>query len=110
MSKNQEIEAAIENEADTDSGFAIAYAIGKLAVAVDSVAYQLKSLGLGGAATQMGAIEYLATKIDEAGDKISCALRDSAGEVSERITDRLKRPPAGVSEHLAAVRNPEGDC
>jgi hypothetical protein len=77
---SEEIEKSILDEAETDSGFAIAYAVIKLADAVNSVAYQLKNLGVGNAATEMGAIEYLATQIAESGSKIADAVREAANE------------------------------
>ena len=73
---DQEIEQSIRDEAEKDSGFAIAYAIIKLADAVNSVSYQLKCLGVGNAGTEMGAIEYLATQINECGSKIADAVRE----------------------------------
>jgi hypothetical protein len=63
MNDDHEIEESIASSAITESGYAIANAILKLADACQSVATQLKYLGTGDAATTMGAIEYLATEI-----------------------------------------------
>ena len=82
MSRNQEIETAIENEADTDSGFAIAYSISKLAGAVAAVAYQLERIGLANAVVSTDAVEYL----------------------SEKMAD------ARCESIYRAMRNPDGDC
>ena len=62
MNDDQEIEQSIASSAATESGYAIAYAILKLADACQSVATQLKYLGTGDAGTTMGAVEYLDRK------------------------------------------------
>jgi hypothetical protein len=85
MLTDQEIEQSIRDQADTDSGFAIAHAIIKLADAVGSLSYQLKCLGVGDAAMQIGAVEYLATKVEEAGNAISHALTNVADSVGPVI-------------------------
>jgi hypothetical protein len=63
MKLDPETERTITERASTDSLYAIAAAILELAAATESVACQLKYLGTGNAATQMGAIEYLASEV-----------------------------------------------
>jgi hypothetical protein len=64
-----------------DAGFAIAYALIDLADAQDATAKALQRLGMGDAATRMGAIEGLAVEIKEGtsriADSIETALSDS---------------------------------
>jgi hypothetical protein len=82
MNDDQEIEQSIASSASTESGYAIAYAILKLADACKSVATQLKYLGTGDAATTMGAIEYLATEVRDGIKSISAEIREGIEFVS----------------------------
>ncbi len=76
MNDDREIEKSIVANASRDSGYAIAYAILKLADAGQSLAYQLKCLGFGNASTDMGAIEGLAMEIKEGLQSIGSAIND----------------------------------
>jgi hypothetical protein len=60
-------------------GYAVAYAILQLASAQREVAYQLKQLGNGNAGSQMGALEFLATKVAE----VSGSLGDIAAALEK---------------------------
>jgi hypothetical protein len=61
-------EEVFADKAETDSGFAIAYALVRLAKAQESVAYQLKRLGICDAATEMGALEYVGVNLGHAAE------------------------------------------
>jgi hypothetical protein len=63
--KDHEIDEAIRVKAVRDPGFAIAYAILRLAAAQDYIGVQVKYLGNADAATPMGAIEALGAVIKE---------------------------------------------
>ncbi|HTU60640.1 MAG TPA: hypothetical protein VMF89_19445 [Polyangiales bacterium] len=52
--------------------------------AFKSIAYQLKCLGNGDAASHMGAIEYLSVQIKEGSERIASSL----SEIAEAIRDR----------------------
>jgi hypothetical protein len=65
-------------EAAGDPGFAIAYALLELAEAQRSTATHLKYLGVGDAATTMGAVEYLATQIADGMSRLSAAIESLA--------------------------------
>jgi hypothetical protein len=58
MMTDRELERLIAEKAEDDGQYAVAYAL-------LSVAYQLKCLGTGDAATTMGAIELLGTHVGE---------------------------------------------
>jgi hypothetical protein len=71
-----------------------------IAVALLDVAYQLRSLGNGDAASPMGAIEGLAAHLGEKIDGISSALNTIAGELdnsysltsaAEKMADAIER-------------------
>lgn len=49
----------------------------------DAIAYALRCLGNGNAASPMGAVEFLSTKVDEAGEAIAGAMSDLAAAVRE---------------------------
>jgi len=61
----------IEQEARTDSGYAIAYALLRIAEAQDRTATQLKYLGTGDAASTMGAVELLAMELKGVGQALA---------------------------------------
>ena len=65
-------------KAADDPGFAIAYALLELAKEQQNTAVHLKYLGVGDAATTMGAIEYLATQITEGMSRLSSAIESLA--------------------------------
>jgi len=59
---NRDIEKSFQELIGEDAGYAVAYAILQLAKAQDRTADQIKALGLGDAASTMGAVEYLAAQ------------------------------------------------
>jgi hypothetical protein len=61
-------------KAASDPGFAIAYAVLVLAKAQQDTAVHLKYLGVGDAATTMGAVEYLAQQLREGLDRTAEAI------------------------------------
>ena len=69
MSEDGDFRALCLSEAEQEGGglYAVAYAL-------MSIAYQIKYLGNGNAATQMGAIENLAKEVRDAGQAIASAL------------------------------------
>lgn len=69
-----ELRDYIEERAASDSGYAIALALFELADAQRTIGVHLKYLGVGDAATTMGAIEYLATHLGEKVDRIADAI------------------------------------
>jgi len=72
----QHIEDLFEDKARKgDGSFAIAFALMQIARHQKSLAYQVQSLGLGNAASPMGATEFLATSVRDVGDAISSALQ-----------------------------------
>jgi hypothetical protein len=56
----------IEEKAASDSGYAVALAVLELVEAQKTIGVHLKYLGVGDAATTMGAIEYLAVRLADA--------------------------------------------
>jgi len=75
----QQIEELFEEKASAgDGAFAIAYALIQLTAAQKSVAYQLECLGLGGAASNMGAIEFFACTIGRGLEGLTDAVRSAA--------------------------------
>jgi hypothetical protein len=78
-------EKYIVDNARVSAQWATAYAILRLGHAVESCATQLKYLGNGDAATQMGAIEALSTTIGEQMNRAVAALQsmdDSLGKMT----------------------------
>ena len=69
------LEDLIEQKARTDSRYAIAHALMKLAKAQQETATHLKYLGNGNASTQHGAIEAFGMHIGEKLDALTEALR-----------------------------------
>ena len=69
---------------DDSGGYAIAFALLELAAVQDRIATHLKYLGVGDAATTMGAIEYLATAVE----KVARAIDGVGDEISS-----LQTPP-----------------
>lgn len=63
--------ASWEHEAEQGGVDGGLYAI---AIALMDVAYQLRCLGNGGAATQMGAIEHLAVQVKEGSERMADAI------------------------------------
>ena len=55
-----------------------------VAEAINELAYQLKYLGNGGAATTTGAMEYLSVQIKAAGDNIASAITYLADTISDK--------------------------
>lgn len=71
----QHLHDLIEDKARSDSGYAIAHAVLKLASAQESLAVHVKYLGNGDAATTMGAIEAFGMHLGEKIDILADALR-----------------------------------
>ena len=63
-----------------DGRFAIAYSLLQMTRANESVAFQLRSLGLGDAASPMGAIELLSVSIKEGFEALDGAIRATIDE------------------------------
>lgn len=63
-----------EMEEQLEAGHDIAAGLFAIAAQLSSVSVQLKYLGVGDAATTMGAMEYLAVKVEEAGSSIANAI------------------------------------
>jgi hypothetical protein len=61
----------IEEKARQDGGYAVAYALLRLADAQDRTALWLKHLGLADAATPMGAIEVLSVEFKRMADSMT---------------------------------------
>jgi hypothetical protein len=74
--EDRQVEEAIRRRAMHDSGFAIAYAVLRLAAAQDRTATWVKNLGTADAATPMGAIEALAVVMRD-------GMRDIAQAIGE---------------------------
>lgn len=68
------IEDLIEEKARVDGGYAIAFALLKLARAQENLAVHVKYLGNGNAATPMGAIEAFSVHLGEKLDAMTDAL------------------------------------
>lgn len=60
---DRNIEDSFEELIGEDAGYAVAYAVLQLAKATDRVADQIMALGLGNAATPMGALELLSSEV-----------------------------------------------
>lgn len=75
MTTNEnELRDTIMERAVEDSGYAIAWAILRLTD-------QVKYLGVGDASSSMGAIEFLATQVKEAGDGVARSIGELADAV-----------------------------
>lgn len=59
----------------------------RLVEAIESFARALRALGTGNAATDMGAIEFLAIEVRNGLENVASALRD----LDETLNDRLRR-------------------
>jgi methyl-accepting chemotaxis protein len=94
----------IKEKAETDGQYAIAW--GLLCIAT-----QLKWLGTGDAATTMGAIEYLTTKIEESGraiaeplDSLAAAVQEVASALS-KIAEATKETNDKLNEIADAIED-----
>ena len=76
----------------------------QIAEAIQALAIHVKYLGTGDAATTMGAVEFLATKIDEAGACIADAL-DRVAASNEEITAAIFEGAKAIADSLASKRN-----
>lgn len=79
-----------------------------IARSLDSIAYQLKSLGNGDAADPRGAIEYLATVIGEGLRNLAEASRSDyplQGETFEGITTALSVIASAVEGHALSIED-----
>lgn len=79
MKSTTHIDDIIEEKARTDSGYAIAYALLRIAEAQKNVATHIKYLGNGNAMGPMGAIEAFGLHIGEKIDNLASAIIE-AGE------------------------------
>lgn len=98
MARTLSLHDLIEDKARTDPGYAIAYALLKLAHAQESCAVQLKYLGNGDADTPMGAIEAFGHNIGAKLDTLTEVLGDAgadrdgtAAAALYRIGDKLDK-------------------
>ena len=73
-----DIETAIADKASRDGQFAIAYALLQCAREQRSIADAIRSLGLGDAASPMGAAEYMAQILDGAAVRICETIENTA--------------------------------
>lgn len=73
------ISELIEDKARTDAGYAIAFALMKLARAQEDVAVGIKYLGNGDAATTMGAIEAFSVSLSESLERLGDILGSALG-------------------------------
>lgn len=83
---DKQIELAVAHKGDLiceDAGFAIAYAILRLAEAQEATASALRALGTGNAATEMGAIEALSVSVEA----LSSSIREGMSDVARAISD-----------------------
>jgi hypothetical protein len=80
--READLDDLIKKRAKGDAGYAIAYALLRLAEAQEATAVHLKYLGVGDAASTMGAVEFLATKVGE----VAQSLSEVAGQV-EKLAD-----------------------
>lgn len=73
----QHIEDLFEDRARKgDGSFAIAFALMQTAREQKSIAYQLGRLGMGDAASSMGAIELLSKTVDDLGKTVGYAIEE----------------------------------
>lgn len=72
----QHIEDFIADKARADGGYAIAYALLKLADAHQSLACHVKYLGGGDNADSRGAVEWLGIKVGEGLSELAGAIRE----------------------------------
>jgi hypothetical protein len=104
-----------------DSGFAIAHALLILAQAQQATATHLKYLGVGNAATTMGAVEYLAQQLQEGLNDAAEAIRCLAepmrsdhplqGQTFERLEgalDNIASAIEGAANTINENRNNDG--
>lgn len=89
----RDVEEAIDNQAHREPGFAIAYALLRIADAQESVAVQLKYLGNGDAATTMGAIEAFGMHIGQRIDHLTEVLGNALENLAEAVTPEAPDTP-----------------
>jgi methyl-accepting chemotaxis protein len=83
----------------------------QIAKAIETLAVHVKYLGVGDAATTMGAIEYLATKVGESGHEIARGLGNLAEAVQEaasalgEIADAVKEKNNKLGEIADAIED-----
>jgi methyl-accepting chemotaxis protein len=76
----------------------------QIAQAIKALAVHVKYLGVGDAATTMGAIEFLATKVDESGTGIAEALGALATAVQE-VAEAMKATNGKLNEIADAIED-----
>jgi len=74
----------------------------QIAKAIDRLATHVKYLGVGDAATTMGAIEYLATRIEKGGEDIAGSL-DGLAEAIRKVASALEEIADAVKDKLTDV-------
>jgi hypothetical protein len=73
------------NEADSNGETAnVVDGLFAIARSISSIALQLKYLGVGDAATTMGAIEFLAVAIKQGSENVACALERVADAIDQK--------------------------
>jgi len=73
-----------------------------VAEAIQALATHIKYLGNGDAVGTMGAIEFLATKVDEMGERVANAI-DRLADSNEKVAAAI----AGIDDGLARPRSPQ---
>jgi len=97
-----QIRNVMQDHAAKDARWAIAYALMRLADAQESVATQLKYLGNGDAATQMGAMEALGLQLGEKLQAVADALEMMGSEVSGALDSvAVSIAEVAPSKHIA---------
>jgi hypothetical protein len=91
-----ELERKIEHNAEIEPRWAQAYAILKLARAVESCALQIRDLGNGDAATTMGALEVFGKHMGEKLDNVAYAIEKAASDdyvpdAINKLTDTIEK-------------------
>jgi hypothetical protein len=76
MARNEKLDEMITTKAKTDAGYAIALL--QVASAQDRTATHLKYLGVGDAATTMGAIEFLTVTLGDKLGALALACQNTA--------------------------------
>lgn len=79
---DREIQRAIEDQALDEPGWAVAYALLKLAAAQDRTAEQIKKLGLADASTPFGAVEAFIVAFEKQMGELAEAQSEIAGALN----------------------------
>jgi predicted RNA methylase len=100
-----ETEQVIAENAATDSGFAIAAALLRLADAQEKIARRLSDLGTGNAATQMGAIEFLTVELKSALQEVAGSIAQVAEtkDAIERVASSIRQVAETIEEQTVPL-------